>query len=191
MQKSFYLIFFSLCLFVFACSDSSKKEELISITTDAPLELRVQMDSLFKTYLQVSNALVRGDSLMVMNKAFYINNQVMDIGQAVTGGKYQTYWLQEGSKLIKVVDAIALAPTLAKQRELYSLLTDQVLIVFKKFGFNNQKVYSMYCPMALDNKGALWLSDTSLLLNPYYGNEMLHCGEIKEVYSFNVMLNGK
>ena len=33
--------------------------------------------------------------------------------------------------------------------------------------------------MAFDNKGAYWLSNTQDIYNPYFGEEMRYCGEIK------------
>ena len=35
--------------------------------------------------------------------------------------------------------------------------------------------------MAFDNKGADWLQLDEDLLNPYFGDAMLKCGEVKEV----------
>ena len=34
--------------------------------------------------------------------------------------------------------------------------------------------------MALDNAGAFWLSEHKEILNPYMGQAMLTCGEVKE-----------
>jgi hypothetical protein len=35
--------------------------------------------------------------------------------------------------------------------------------------------------MAFDNKGADWLSDVSEVVNPYFGESMPGCGEVKEI----------
>ena len=42
------------------------------------------------------------------------------------------------------------------------------------------KLYRQYCPMAFDNTGAFWLSSEKEILNPYFGDKMLHCGYIKD-----------
>jgi len=44
----------------------------------------------------------------------------------------------------------------------------------------NSQLFIMHCPMANDNKGADWLQASSPLQNPYFGEQMLSCGEIKE-----------
>jgi Cu(I)/Ag(I) efflux system membrane fusion protein len=39
-------------------------------------------------------------------------------------------------------------------------------------------IYVQHCPMADSNKGADWLSKEKEILNPYFGQKMLGCGEI-------------
>ena len=36
-----------------------------------------------------------------------------------------------------------------------------------------------YCPMADDGKGASWIQPEGDIANPYFGKEMLECGEVK------------
>lgn len=50
----------------------------------------------------------------------------------------------------------------------------------KAFGYGNQKLYVDYCPMANNNKGAYWLSQTKEIKNPYLGKKMPKCGELKK-----------
>ena len=49
----------------------------------------------------------------------------------------------------------------------------------KAFGID-KPAYRQFCPMALGNKGAYWLSDKKPIRNPYFGDAMLTCGETKE-----------
>ena len=48
------------------------------------------------------------------------------------------------------------------------------------YKIKNLTLFRQYCPMAFDNKGAYWLSNTQEIYNPYFGEEMRFCGEIKE-----------
>lgn len=40
-------------------------------------------------------------------------------------------------------------------------------------------LYLMHCPMVYGQTGADWIQDTDQLLNPYFGSQMLTCGEVK------------
>lgn len=42
--------------------------------------------------------------------------------------------------------------------------------------------YEAFCPMADDGKGASWLQTTDAIRNPFYGQAMLECGEIRDTY---------
>ncbi|HIB00655.1 MAG TPA: DUF3347 domain-containing protein, partial [Phycisphaerales bacterium] len=54
-----------------------------------------------------------------------------------------------------------------------------------KFGHGMGVYYEMYCPMAFDFKGAYWLQRKDALVNPYFGAEMLKCGETKKIFKSN------
>lgn len=43
--------------------------------------------------------------------------------------------------------------------------------------------YVIHCPMAFDHGGADWLSPEPVVVNPYFGAEMLHCGTVRETLS--------
>ena len=52
--------------------------------------------------------------------------------------------------------------------------------VMQSFGVKNNTVYVQFCPMADDDKGGYWLSTETQISNPYFGDMMLRCGEIKD-----------
>ena len=55
-----------------------------------------------------------------------------------------------------------------------------IVFIIKVFGIN-EKVFIAFCPMADGDKGAYWLSREEKVINPYFGNKMLTCGEVKQV----------
>jgi Cu(I)/Ag(I) efflux system membrane fusion protein len=46
-------------------------------------------------------------------------------------------------------------------------------------------LYLMHCPMVYGSYGADWIQDSDALLNPYFGDMMLRCGELKEKLTAN------
>ncbi|WOO42968.1 efflux RND transporter periplasmic adaptor subunit [Rubellicoccus peritrichatus] len=42
------------------------------------------------------------------------------------------------------------------------------------------EIYLMSCPMVYDDRGAAWLQTNDEVMNPYFGEEMLMCGEVLE-----------
>ena len=70
------------------------------------------------------------------------------------------------------------------QRLAFSSLTSGLVSSIKYFGLEGDNVYYQYCPMAFNNKGDYWLSNSDEVLNPYFGDKMLRCGEVVEVIEF-------
>ena len=75
---------------------------------------------------------------------------------------------------------IADVPDLKAQREVFQYLTE-TMIEMVKGQFSSGNIYVQYCPMAFNDQGAYWLSNTKEIRNPYFGDKMLKCGEVKDV----------
>lgn len=65
------------------------------------------------------------------------------------------------------------------QREHFATLSKDINDLIKMFG-TKQKLYQDYCPMYNDGKGAIWISETKEIKNPFYGSQMLTCGSLKK-----------
>jgi hypothetical protein len=65
------------------------------------------------------------------------------------------------------------------QREHFEGLSTDITDLVALLG-TDKVVYQDFCPMANNNKGALWLSEVKEIKNPYYGSKMLKCGSIKK-----------
>ncbi len=65
------------------------------------------------------------------------------------------------------------------QREHFETLSKDVYDLVKAFPAG-QTLYQAHCPMYNDGKGAIWLSETKAIKNPYYGKKMITCGSVKE-----------
>ena len=70
---------------------------------------------------------------------------------------------------------------IAHQREHFVMLSKDMNDLIQLFG-TSQKLYLDFCPMADDNKGAVWISETKEIKNPYFGKDMATCGTIKKEY---------
>ncbi|MEC5165538.1 altronate dehydratase [Flavobacterium sp. PL11] len=65
------------------------------------------------------------------------------------------------------------------QREHFEGLSTDITDLVALLG-TNKVIYQDFCPMANNNKGALWLSEVKEIKNPYFGSKMLTCGSVKK-----------
>ncbi|MBU1107995.1 MAG: efflux RND transporter periplasmic adaptor subunit [Candidatus Riflebacteria bacterium] len=64
--------------------------------------------------------------------------------------------------------------------KLTAVLKNLIIMVDGKLSF---AVQENFCPMAFDNKGAIWLQSAPQLANPYFGKMMLKCGSTKKIWN--------
>ena len=60
------------------------------------------------------------------------------------------------------------------------MMSEDVYDLVKAFG-GGQTLYHDHCPMADNNKGGMWLSETKEVKNPYFAGKMNECVKVKEV----------
>jgi Cu(I)/Ag(I) efflux system membrane fusion protein len=88
--------------------------------------------------------------------------------------------MQHYPALKKQIELIVKANDIEMQRKVLSPLSNQLIETVGIFSLNLETIFVAYCPMAFDDKGANWLSEFEEIRNPYYGNAMLECGEVKK-----------
>lgn len=79
------------------------------------------------------------------------------------------------------LEELAESSDLDKQRMHFATLSIQLYTIFKEIALGGKTIYWNYCPMALDGKGANWLSLIEEINNPYMGLKMPACGSTKEI----------
>ena len=75
--------------------------------------------------------------------------------------------------------------TMEEKRAAFEVVSDVLYEVVKTTGLRGKTIYRQYCPMALNDKGAYWMSKTTKLQNPFFGNDMLGCVEVTDSLKYN------
>lgn len=85
-------------------------------------------------------------------------------------------------RLLAIVKGMVSAKDLTTLRNQFITLSEQVVHMAGMMGAGDTTYYVMHCPMANSNQGADWLSLEKNIRNPYFGSQMLTCGEVvKEI----------
>lgn len=172
-----------LLLFLAACSNNKQSNtSSTSIKTSVPgsLEKDASASALLGSYLKVKNALATdndkdaaaaGNEMLIAFEAFD--------KKSLTPEQDKTYMeIHEDAK--EHAEHIgANVGNIAHQREHFEMLSKDMYDFVKLVG-TNQPLYVDHCPMYNNNKGAIWLSETKDIKNPYLGIAMPGCGAIQE-----------
>lgn len=70
------------------------------------------------------------------------------------------------------------------KRKSFQMISEQLYDLIRTVRYDQEVIYHEYCPMAFNNDGASWLSNTSFISNPYIPKTMLNCGEVRDSIDF-------
>ncbi len=68
----------------------------------------------------------------------------------------------------------------------FQMVSDQLYELIRTVKYGNEVVYLQYCPTAFSDQGAHWLSNSTIISNPYQPRNKRICGVIKD--SINIRL---
>lgn len=157
-----------------------------SKTMEVSQDFREQITVLAEAYFEVKNALVDDDAGAAKAALEKVGLSLDKVEMQKLKGQAHpdSYrdWMPLKEQLSGTVKMMRNADSLETLREHFAMLSENMLEVTESFGLEKDKVYKDFCPMAFDNKGAFWLSETEDIRNPYFGDVMLTCGEVKETY---------
>ena len=112
-----------------------------------------------------------------------------NIDMTLLDGNAHDLWMKNQSEIKEAITIIHKSNNLETQRKAFVRLSNAMYKSIKLFRINNSKaIYYQYCPMAIDNQGAFWLSEVEEINNPYFGEMMLRCGETREIIQENTDL---
>jgi len=138
------------------------------------------MNEIIAGYLQLKNALANDNGTEAANggKAILDAMQKFD-KSSLTPEQKKDYDDMESAMKENAEHIGENADKIAHQREHFDMLSQDMYDMVKEYGAG-QTLYKDYCPMYNDKKGAIWISETKEIKNPYLGKKMPTCGEVKE-----------
>lgn len=149
----------------------SSKKQAMNMEMDLPKEFQKGFVTALDEYFELKDALVDSDASAAMKAARSTLEQLpkSDL-QGMAAGHF--------SKVREMLKAISENENLENQRAHFVILSENMIALTANIDSLGKEIYVQHCPMADSNKGADWLSLSSEVRNPYYGEAMLTCGEV-------------
>jgi hypothetical protein len=194
----FFSLLFSATTFAFLTNCSGNKKEETAATHDehasgssaeaeasGPLlqvdpKFQQQLAAVFTAYVELKDAFVATDAAKVKAEAKETLNALAKVDMKLLTGAAHNDWMNYLSPLESSLKEIEASSDIEAQRKSFSTVSDNLYKSVKAFGLGGVTAFYEYCPMAFDNEGAYWLSDKDQIRNPYFGDKMLTCGQVKE-----------
>ncbi|MGZ5254714.1 MAG: DUF3347 domain-containing protein [Flavitalea sp.] len=151
--------------------DHSTMEHKEVATNVSPVLKNDQLNAVYQHYVHLTTALTNADVAEAKVAA-----------NAIEAGAKE---ISEASSIASSAAKITAQSNIEEQRKIYSTLSNDMIALIKKEGMQSGEIYVDFCPMALNDAGANWISNKKEISNPYFGDKMLKCGEIKETITKN------
>ena len=152
-----------------------------SVRLEVSKEFQKQLNEVFIKYIALKDAFVKEESNNIISQSEKIGTILSKVDIKLLENKEsQTFWMSLEKQLRVAVSSILKTTAIKEQRNHFKQVSASLIEALQVFGVN-EKVFVAFCPMADSNKGAYWLSIEKKVINPYFGNKMLTCGEVKQV----------
>jgi hypothetical protein len=134
------------------------------------------LSQLLSLYYEVKDALINSDPATASAKAGELLNAVNTVDVKSFSEAEKKAFSSVQYKLEYDARHISEVKDISHQREHFASLSKNMYALVKSVQLSGQPVYEQYCPM----KDAYWLSNETSIKNPYYGSNMLTCGQVKD-----------
>lgn len=139
------------------------------------------LSPLFEAYFKLKNNLVNDDFKAGISSAKEMTTILNKVDMKIFKGEAHNFWMKRSDQLENQLKNAAATKDIQKLRIFFEQISDEMILILKTFGAMEKAIYIEHCPMVNNNNGADWLSLESEIKNPYYGEAMLKCGEVKQV----------
>ena len=156
-------------------ADTGKTQTVTASTATFPTK------EIIAGYLQLKNVLAKDNGKEAAAAGNAMVALLATVDMKTMPEKQMKSYMEIADDLKEHAEHIGMnADKIAHQREHFQMLSKDITDLVKTFGNGGQTLYKDFCPMANDGKGAIWISETKDIKNPYLGKAMPTCGSVKE-----------
>lgn len=151
--------------------DNAEDVSFVEVSKDA----KKAMQQVITDYLILKDALVSADKLVAQKQLGLLMNDFEKVGMQLPGSVWEPYKIA----FTEVLKSMG-SKDLEAIRKLFKPLSQSMIAMVQQFKPHSDALYVQYCPMFEGDKGGSWLSISKDIKNPYFGDMMLSCGEVKK-----------
>lgn len=134
----------------------------------------------YKRYFSIQKSLSEDNYKKAFDAINVLGKEIINVKKNITDSKLKTILSEMEDVLVHkehVQDINGF------RSMLFGPLSNKIIELEEIVGHKNKNIhYKMFCPMINEGQGGLWLQNDDKVQNPYYGKDMISCGEIQDTY---------
>jgi Cu(I)/Ag(I) efflux system membrane fusion protein len=151
-----------------------------SVSASVPAEFKGEIGHLLHSYLSLQASLAGDDFTAAKKEGEKFASTLKGMDASLLKGEGQQTWKQTLETLKAGTGTILSAENIEALRKGFERLSEGMAAAVERLGVDVKgPVFELFCPMAFNNKGATWLQQGRDVRNPYFGAQMLNCGEVR------------
>ncbi|MDW7761033.1 MAG: efflux RND transporter periplasmic adaptor subunit [Acidobacteriota bacterium] len=143
-----------------------------------PLFLK-QFDGVTGGYLALQQALAFSQLEKGRESVKAMLSSLAGVDMSLLREPYHGKWMKLRAGLSDALEVARKASDLEALRAAFLPLSLLLIEISETFGPSREPLYIAHCPMAFDNSGGDWITAEPKIENPYFGDRMFSCGDIK------------
>lgn len=167
-----------------AAAKADKEVTVVPITfTDVDPKAAMVIKEITGDYLQIKNALANDNGSEAAAGGKAMNEAIGKLDKSLLTAVQKKIFDNTEESLKEDAEYIGKkGDKVEHQRQHFATMSEAMYMLVKAFG-TGKTIYHDHCPMYNESQGgAMWLSETKEIRNPYYGNKMITCGSAEEVF---------
>jgi predicted small secreted protein len=160
----------------------AKEPAMVAVTyTGVDVKVAGSIKAIVDQYLLLKNELAKDNGSGAASAAKDMNTAIGKLDKSLLTAEQKKLYDDYEDDLKEHAEHIGSnGDKIKHQRDHFSSLSEDIYALIKAFG-GGRAIYHDHCPMYNENKGAMWLSETKEIKNPYMGAAMPTCGSVEEV----------
>ncbi|HEY9117995.1 MAG TPA: efflux RND transporter periplasmic adaptor subunit, partial [Roseivirga sp.] len=152
----------------------------IDFSGSTSIEFQKQLEELTREYVILKDAMVEGNERPIRDQALKVDQVLEEVNMSLVKGEAHLHWMALLNPMKESLNAINNSNNRDEQRLQFINLSKAIINALDSFGITGgSTLYVQFCPMANNDKGATWVSLNEEIVNPYFGDMMLHCGNVE------------
>ena len=164
-----------------SATDDKDIKAIAVVYTNVDAKAAAGIKEIVDHYLHIKNALANDNAGEAASGAKAMEKAIGKLDKSLLIAEQKTAYDANEKELKEHAEHIAKnGDNIKHQRSHFVQMSEVVYELVRDFGAG-RPLYHDHCPMARDNKGAMWLSEVKEIKNPYFGSKMFKCGRVEEV----------
>ncbi len=145
-------------------------------------EFQNQLMNLSLEYIKLKDLMVEGEGTSIREAGVLVTEALGKMDMSLTKGDGHLHWMALLNPMQESLETITNTGDRDVQRLQFINLSKALINAVQSFGTSiDSPLYVQFCPMANNDKGATWISMDENIVNPYFGDVMLTCGNVEDV----------